>query len=37
VTTYDCIACDTLVRLGWYRDDVEWLGGSTAASRGAAA
>jgi len=36
VTTYDCIACDTLVRLGWYRDDVEWLGGSTAASRGAA-
>jgi putative spermidine/putrescine transport system ATP-binding protein len=37
VTTYDCIACDTLLRLGWYRDDVEWLGGSTAASRGAAA
>jgi putative spermidine/putrescine transport system ATP-binding protein len=27
VTTYDCIASDTAVRLGWYRDDIEWLGG----------
>ena len=33
VTTYDCIACDTLVRLGWYRDDVEWLGGGDGAAK----
>ena len=37
VTTADCLACDTRLRLGWYRDDIEWLGGGTAGSRGAAA
>jgi putative spermidine/putrescine transport system ATP-binding protein len=37
VTTYDCIACDTRVRLAWYRDDIEWLGGSPARSPEAAA
>jgi len=36
ITTQACLAGDAPVRLGWYRDDIEWLGSGEGASRGVA-